>query len=157
MSTLSYAETVTQSIIRQLEKGTAPWTKPWKAGESFLPFNAVSGNAYKGINSVWLLSVAETKGYSDNRWLTFNQANTLDAKVQKGEKGTMIQFWKWQDEVPKTDENGDPVLDDTGKPLKVKVQLQKPKVRSAIVFNAQQINGLPEFERSGLAEWERHQ
>ncbi|WP_373533466.1 zincin-like metallopeptidase domain-containing protein [Vampirovibrio sp.] len=152
-----YAKTVSESIIRQLEQGTAPWLKPWQSGERFLPFNPTTGNAYKGINAVWLLSTTENKGYSDTRWLTYKQAGSLDAQVNKGEKGTMIQFWKWHDEIPKRDEEGRPVLDENGNPLKIRVRLQCPTVRSAIVFNAQQISGLPAMElKAGLTEWERH-
>lgn len=152
----TYAETVSQSIIKQLEMGTAPWIKPWQAGERFMPYNPTTGNPYQGFNAVWLLSVAEAKGYGDSRWLTYKQANGVDAQVNKGEKGTTIQFWKWHDEIPKLDEEGKPVLDEHGKPIKVKVSLQKPQVRSATVFNAHQISGLPDLVRPGLSEWERH-
>jgi antirestriction protein ArdC/phage/plasmid primase-like uncharacterized protein len=153
-----YAKTVSEAIIRQLEQGTAPWVKPWQPGQRYLPFNAVTGNVYKGMNAVWLLSVAEAKGYSDNRWMTYKQANTLDAQVNKGEKGTLIQFWKWQEDIPKVDEEGRPVLDDNGKPVKITVRLQRPQVRSAVVFNAWQISGLPALEaQPTLSEWERHQ
>lgn len=83
--------------------------------------------------------------------------NTLDAQVNRGEKGAVIQFWKWQEDIPKLDEHGQPVLDEAGKPLKVTVRLQRPQVRSAVVFNAWQISGLPELEaQPALSEWERH-
>ncbi len=152
-----YAKTVSESIIRQLEEGTAPWLRPWKTGERYLPFNPTTGNAYKGINAIWLLSITEARGYGDTRWMTYKQASSLDAQVNKGEKGTMIQFWKWHDEILKRDEEGKPVLDENGNPAKVLIRLQCPKVRTAIVFNAQQINGLPAIENKALlTEWERH-
>jgi antirestriction protein ArdC/phage/plasmid primase-like uncharacterized protein len=152
-----YAKIVSESIIWQLEQGTAPWLRPWQAGERFLPFNPTTGNAYKGINAVWLLSTSENRGYGDTRWMTYKQAVSLDAQVNKGERGTMIQFWKWHDEIPKRDEEGRPVLDEQGNPIKIAVRLQCPTVRSAIVFNAQQISGLPELEQKvGLSEWDRH-
>ena len=48
-------EVITARIIEQLEAGTAPWQKPWKAsGRSGLPRNLVSGREYRGIN-VWIL------------------------------------------------------------------------------------------------------
>src|SRR4051794_37489157 len=100
MMQTDYAESVSQSIIRQLEMGTAPWVKPWKAGERYMPYNPTTGNNYQGINAVWLLSVAEARGYADSRWLTYKQCGGVDAQVNKGEKGTTIQFWKWHDEIP---------------------------------------------------------
>ncbi len=152
-----YAKTVSESIIRQLEEGTAPWLRPWQTGERYLPFNPTTGNAYKGINAIWLLSITEARSYGDTRWMTYKQASRLDAQVNKGEKGTMIQFWKWHDEILKRDEDGKPVLDENGNPAKVLIRLQCPKVRTATVFNAQQINGLPAIEKKALlTEWERH-
>ncbi len=158
MASNEYVETVANSIIRQLEKGTAPWIKPWKAGERFMPFNPTTGNDYHGMNAVWLMCVTEDRGYSDNRWLTYKQAGNLDAQVKRGEKGTQIQYWKWTEDVNAVDENGRPLTDDSGKALRQSVRLQKPRVWSATVFNASQILGLPEMEQQPvLPEWERHQ
>ncbi len=157
MSSNTYVETVAASIISQLEKGTAPWIKPWQPGERFMPFNPSSGNAYHGMNAIWLLSVMEDRGYSDNRWLTFKQVGSLGAQVNRGEKGTAIQYWKWTEDLPAVDESGNPLTDESGKVLKQSVRLQKPKVWSATVFNADQITGLPEIERKSLPEFDRHQ
>jgi len=100
----SYVETVTASIIRQLEEGTAPWIKPWKNGKRYFPYNPTSQKAYRGMNSIWLLSLAERYGYDDARWMTYKQATSLDAQVNKGEKGSVIQFWQWTEDIPKLDE-----------------------------------------------------
>src|SRR5579883_2301756 len=155
--TSKYIESVAATIINQLKKGTAPWIKPWQPGERFMPFNPASGNSYHGMNAIWLLSVMENHGYADYRWLTFKQANSLDAQVNRGEKGTAIQYWKWTEDVSALDESGKPLTDEAGKALKQLVRLQKPKVWSAIVFNADQITGLPELERMILPRLERHQ
>ncbi|CAM2865341.1 DNA primase traC [Legionella worsleiensis] len=37
----------------------------------------------------------------DNRWLTYKQAQNIDAQVRKGEKGTTIQYWKFNEEKVK--------------------------------------------------------
>jgi putative DNA primase/helicase len=162
MGNKDYIETVAESIIRQLKEGTAPWIKPWEPGQHFKPYNPSTGNEYKGINALWLMSVAESKGYQDTRWMTFKQSNNLDAQVMKGEKSTSIQYWKWSEEQVKRDEAGEPVLDENGQTVKVTVALSQPKVFFANVFNAEQLNGLPpqasyrlqlsEFERSEQAE-----
>ena len=134
--------TVAEKIIEQLEQGTAPWQKPWKAGnnESFLPYNPISGNRYKGINTLHLLA----QGKEDRRWLTYNQAKKLGAQVKAGEKGTTVQYWKFSEERTKRDEaTGKPILDNKGNIQKETVKLERPKVFYASVFNAEQINDMP--------------
>ena len=82
-----YVDQVAGAIIRQLKEGTAPWQKPWQAGERFMPYNPTTGNAYHGMNALWLMSEAERRGLGDARWLTFKQAEGQGAYVRKGEKG----------------------------------------------------------------------
>jgi putative DNA primase/helicase len=153
-----YVDQVASSIIRQLKEGTAPWQKPWKPGERFMPYNLTTGNEYHGVNAMWLMSRAETWGFGDARWITFRQAQEQDAHVRKGEKGTPIQFWKWQGLEPVRDTNGKPVVDQEGQPVREMVRYERPRVWSAVVFNADQINGLPPAPvRPVLPEWERHE
>jgi putative DNA primase/helicase len=90
-------EIVTEKIIAALETGTAPWHKPWEAG---IARNAISNRPYTGINAV-LLSMAP---YSDPRWLTMKQANAQGSKVRKGEKSTLVIFWKQNTITQETDE-----------------------------------------------------
>ena len=47
------AQNITNRILSELEKGVAPWVKPWKAGEG-LPFNPVTKNIYNGVNFFYL-------------------------------------------------------------------------------------------------------
>ena len=84
---MSYYETVANKLIEQLEQGTAPWQKPWEASFDAIPHNAVTGNRYKGINALHL----SMQGRSDPRWLTYKQAQSVNAQVRKGEKGTRIE------------------------------------------------------------------
>jgi len=157
MASKAYVETVAESIIRQLKEGTAPWIKPWEPGTQFKPYNPSTGNEYKGMNALWLMSVAESRGYQDTRWMTFKQANHLDARVMKGEKGTSVQYWQWSEEQVKRDEAGKPVLDEQGQAIKVSVALEQPKIFYATVFNAEQLHGLaaPVSHRPQLSEFER--
>lgn len=153
-----YADQVASGIIDQLRKGTAPWVKPWKPGERFMPYNPTTGNEYRGANAMWLMSRAESRGYDDARWLTYRQAQEQGAQVRKGEKGTPIQFWKWQGLEPVRDGQGKPMLDGEGNPVRELVRYERPRVLSAVVFNAQQIDGLPPApDRPALPEWERHE
>lgn len=153
-----YVEQVAAGIVKQLREGTAPWVKPWQPGERFMPYNPTSGNEYRGMNAMWLMSQAEAKGYGDPRWMTYKQAAAGDAQVRKGEKGTAIQYWKWEGEEPVRDARGKPVLDEHGEPQKQRVRYERPRVWTAVVFNAAQIDGLPDAPpRPGLPEWERHE
>jgi len=79
-------EIVTETIIRQLENGVAPWRRPWRAE---LPVNLVSGKPYRGLN-VFLLGC---QGYGSRYWLTFNQANKLGGHIRKGERSSLVTFW----------------------------------------------------------------
>ena len=140
-----FHEVVAEKLIEQLKQGTAPWQMPWKAGDGggMMPFNPTTGKRYKGINAIHLLS----QGRDDQRWLTFNQAKAAGAQVRKGEKSTSIQYWKFEEEQTKRDENNKPVLDGKGDPVKVRVRLERPKMFMANVFNAEQIDGLPLYQK----------
>lgn len=149
-----YYEQVAEKLIKQLEEGTAPWQRPWEPGETFTPHNPISGTKYKGSNAVWLAM----QGRSDPRWMTYKQAQSVEAQVMKGEKGTLIQYWKTHEEKIKTDENGNPVLDEKGEKKKLWVAIDQPRVFSAVVFNAEQIQGLPPLEKKKTTlAWERHE
>jgi len=85
-------EVITNRIVKQLESGTAPWHKPWKArGKSGLPRNLVSGREYRGIN-VWILL---SSGFADPQWLTFRQTRELGGHVRQGEVGFPVVYWKF--------------------------------------------------------------
>ena len=97
------------------------------------------------------------RGFTDARWMTYRQSQEQNAQVRKGEKGTPIQFWKWQGLEPVKDANGKPVLDQEGQPLRQMVRYERPRVMGAVVFNAEQIEGLPPAPlRPVRPEWERH-
>lgn len=148
-----YAQEVAAKIIQQLQQGTAPWQKPWKPGELSMPYNASTGKEYRGINSLWLYM----QGHGDPRWMTYNQAADAGAQVRKGQKGTKIVYWKFYDEQKATDANGKPILDENGKPTTIRVELERPRAFHAVVFNAEQIDGLPALEPKQIgSEPERH-
>ena len=150
-----YARTVADTLIEQLRQGTAPWQKPWDAtGTRFMPYNPTSGKDYRGMNAMWLWM----QGHEDSRWMTYKQAAGEGGQVRKGEKGTQVQYWKFDDRVAAKDANGKPIKDGEGKPVMVAVKLERPRIFSATVFNASQIDGLPPPELRPQPEaWEREQ
>ena len=80
-----YAQT-TARIIASLEKGVAPWVRPWSTVDA-QPMNAGTRRPYRGINVVLLGLEAQAHGYALNRWLTYRQAQELGGQVRKGEAG----------------------------------------------------------------------
>ena len=73
-------------------------------------------------------------------------------------EGDRDPVWKWQGLEPVRDANGKPVLDQDGNQVRQMVRYERPRVWSAAVFNAEQIEGLPAApNRPALAEWERHE
>jgi antirestriction protein ArdC len=150
-------EIVANNIIKQLEQGTAPWQLPWNSnGPSFmLPYNAITGNRYKGINILSLLSAQR----EDPRWMTFKQAESKGYSVRKGEKATLIQYVKTHDYFTSRDEQGRIINREDGKPVKEFQKLKTPIITTAWVFNAQQINGIEPLiiKEPKISNWENLQ
>lgn len=74
---------ITESIIKELETGVAPWIKPWKVQ---MPYNAVTKRRYSGINVLLLWKA----NYASPEWFTFQQAKHNGVRIKKGEHATRI-------------------------------------------------------------------
>ena len=89
---------VTNRIIEALENGCAPWVKPWNTeqqeGNGSMPYNAISGANYSGVNTILLWTAQMEAGHTSNTWLTFKQAKALGGSVRRGEKGTPIIYFQ---------------------------------------------------------------
>ena len=94
------SDIITESVLKQLEQGVAPWRKPWSTS---IPRNLISKKPYRGLN-VFLLA---THGYGSPYWLTFNQARQLGAHVRQGEKSTRVSFWKFNEDARENRETGE--------------------------------------------------
>ncbi len=148
--TEDFYKQVAEDLIEKIERGTARWTQAWKPGEKLLPENVRTGNRYRGGNSVWLASVADSRGYSDHRWGTYKQVREMGGQVRRGEKGSAILFWRFETRKPARDAQGRPVLDEHGKQVYDVKPLAVPHSIPYTVFNAEQCDGLPAPER-GIA------
>lgn len=135
-------------IGKALEEGTAPWCKPWKAGELVPPYNPVSGTTYSGMNFVRLAK----EGLADPRFLTYNGAQKEGMQVKKGEKGRPVVFWSFTGKRQKIDEKMQVVLDDKGKPVLEEYKTERPFVQHTTVFHASQIEGIDPWEKE-KPEW----
>lgn len=80
---------VTDKIISLLAAGTCPWKKPW-ATSNGMPKNLISNKEYRGIN-LFLLGCQQ---YSSPYWLTYKQATEKHGNVRKGEKSSLVIFYK---------------------------------------------------------------
>jgi antirestriction protein ArdC len=124
-------QSVTDKILASLEAGVAPWVKPWTpcGAHGGLPYNYSTGKAYRGINCA-LLYAPE---YAMPAWMTYKQAQGIGGQVRKGERGSLIVFYK---PFAVTDKNAAP--DASGnRPEKF-----IPLLRAFTVFNVAQIDGL---------------
>lgn len=120
-------ESVTASIIKELENGVRPWSKGWREGKSVrIPANASTGRPYSGMNTILLWMEAMQKGYPTYGFMTFKQANDLGGRVRKGEKSTTVIYVSFKNLA---DEGQEPKL--------------VPRIKSYSVFNVAQIDNLP--------------
>src|ERR1700677_843414 len=132
-----YAE-VSARIVAELERGAAPWIKPWSATPGAnSPCNAVSNRPYSGCNVV-LLWMAQAAGYRTPRFLTFKQALELGGNIRKGEHGTKVYF------VKQLHVRDDSAADSAGMRI-------VPMMREYTVFNVDQCDKLPEGVITGKA------
>ncbi len=138
---------VTNRIVAALDQGTPPWVCPWRQG-SALPNNLATGKAYRGINVLILAIEAMSRHFTDNRWLTFRQANALGARVRQGEHGTAIVFYRMH-EISEVGDLGD-VFD--GESAEVR---RIPLLKTYVVFNASQLVAVPDrFAQPPLKPWQ---
>ena len=143
---------VTQNLVEMLEKGTAPWQKPWNPEKATLnmPFNPTTEQPYRGGNALHLLAKGMSNGYEDPRWMTYRQANEQGWQVRKGEKGTSIEFWQYPsrgDGTEAKEGQGTTAENDS-------MRGTAPLHRIYTVFNASQIEGVPEWQAPVRPQWE---
>ncbi|MCG9702486.1 ssDNA-binding domain-containing protein [Vibrio natriegens] len=141
----THAQNIADLLITQIEAGTAPWQKPWDAEKSVRPHNALTQNAYKGGNALYLQALQTLNGYEDPRWMTYKQAQSVGAQVRKGEKSSTIVHYKFEE--TKKEKQPD------GSIIEVTEKLDRPRAFEAKVFNAEQIDGLEPYKAPEL-KWQ---
>jgi antirestriction protein ArdC len=125
--------TVTSQIINAIEQGVSNWRMPWHTSGKFAfsPINVTSKKPYRGINTVCLWAAAQAKGYERGEWATYQQWHERGAQVRKGEKATLVVFWKFANSAAETDDGDD--TPKSGSRLLF--------TRGYSVFNAAQVDG----------------
>lgn len=93
---LDVYQAVTDRILEMLDQGTVPWRRPIKPkahGDGF-PKSMSTGKRYRGVNVFLLAITAWAKGYESSYWITYKQAQEQGGQVRKGEKSSLVIFWK---------------------------------------------------------------
>lgn len=120
---------VTEQIAEAIRAGAGPFQMPWHRGAGVTrPMNAQTRAVYRGVNVVALWAQATNKGFISDYWATYRQWQSLGSQVTRGERGSIIVFYK------KLEANTDE--DDEGRD-------QAPMLfaRASRVFNAEQVSG----------------
>ena len=76
---------VTDRIIAQMEQGIIPWEKPWISSSEAV--SHATGKPYSLLNQMLLQRPGE--------YITFKQCQEAGGHIKKGEKASMVVFWKW--------------------------------------------------------------
>lgn len=76
------------TIISNLENNHSLWRQGWRI--SGAPVSAITGKRYNGINRLFLSAATMERGYSDNRWLTYNQMQEKGWEFKRDEEGNSL-------------------------------------------------------------------
>ena len=131
---------ITNKIIIMLENGQGVADCPWYSDGSITrPTNIATGNRYNGINILALWAQSIDSGYSSGKWGTYRQWQTAGAHVKRGEKSSVIVFYK---PIEHTNDAGD--------------KERFLFARAFTVFNAEQVDGYeaPPLPGSSMAPLE---
>jgi antirestriction protein ArdC len=83
-----YAD-VTLGILEQLEKGVAPWIRPWDVLGG-IPMNWATRRRYSGMNVLYLAVMQHKKGYPTGEWATLNQIRQAGGWVKREEFASSV-------------------------------------------------------------------
>ena len=123
---------ITDRIVAELEQGVIPWQKPWSSAQGAI--SHTTGKRYSLLNQMLL-------GCRSGEFVTFKEAQREGGHIKKGEKASMIVFWKFLD-AAKRDDDGNVVHGADGKPVMESV----PFLRYYNVFHIDQCEGIkPRF------------
>ena len=143
---------ITNQIIAALERGPAPWVKPWNgehmAGRISRPVRH-NLEPYNGVNIISLWASADYQGFNAPVWMTYRQATALGGQVRKGSKGSPVVYASKFVKKERDEETGEDV------------ERTIPFLKGYTVFNVEQVADLPEsyyrVKESTLTPLERNE
>ena len=124
-------QVITDKIVTAIENAgdfKLPWIRD-NGGCFARPVNVASQNPYNGVNilSLWISSMSND--YPSNVWGTYRQWLSKDCQVRKGEKSSIVVFYKTYD------------VDQTNPKTGQTEQGERMVARASRVFNAAQVDG----------------
>lgn len=150
MTTSSHERTdvyasITDQIIAAIEAGADHPQMPWHSQGSIIerPVNVASKRAYRGVNTVALWASAYCQQFTTGLWGTYRQWQEKGAQVRKGEKSSVIIFYK--DVEPGAQDQSASNEDERGN--------RRFIARASRVFNVAQVDGftMPEIDENADA------
>ncbi len=118
---------ITDKIVQAIEAGAGKFVMPWhNVGLGIgRPLNVATGSRYRGVNVVALWAGAILSAFETGYWATYRQWQEVGAQVRKGERGSVIVFYKNLEPDLLTGEDGE----------------RRFVARASHVFNADQVDG----------------
>ncbi len=122
-------QAITAKIVAAIEAGAGEYKMPWHGGlvPPAFPVNAATDRPYRGVNIVSLWVEAHVRRYLSGYWASYRQWQQIGAQVRKGERGSLILFYKPLDQEAAEENDGE------------KARLRFV-ARASYVFNAEQVN-----------------
>lgn len=160
---------IVEEVIKDIENGTPLfWQNPVLGCEP--DCNGLTGKPYRGVNRIHLFFAtlrhmkATGKPYGDYRWMTFKQIKDKGYKLNKGAKGALIEYYDKQkidinDYLNYLEEHkASKELIATVKNLMAKGydKISIPYTKAYVVFNGEDIDGLPSRQKENKTVEEKH-
>lgn len=125
---------ITDQIIAAIEAGADHPQMPWHSQGSIIerPINVASKRGYRGVNTVALWASAYCQHFTTGLWGTYRQWQDKGAQVRKGEKSSVIIFYRDLEPGERDDVSGN-TSDERGQRSFI--------ARASRVFNVAQVDG----------------
>jgi antirestriction protein ArdC len=122
---------ITNRIVAAIETAgefRLPWIRS-AGGSMRRPVNIASAKPYNGVNIVSLWVAALASDYPSHLWGTYRQWQERGCQVRRGEKSSLVVFYKKLEFEQANDETGDTQ------------NIERLMARASFVFNAAQVDG----------------
>ena len=150
-----YRREMADAFARVLEEKGLEWRKEWRSDTGSAPRNGITKAPYRGSNAFWLSLTAMTKGYADPRWVTMVQIMDRDGRyhpegkwrLKAGSKASWVEYWYPYDLKNRKALTWEQYGQELARGRKERDFTFS--TRYTAVFNACDVEGMPEPERTG--------